>query len=337
MAKIGMIGAGSWGTALAWLLTNNGHEVTMWSALGDEIDMLENSREHKDKLPGVKLQPEMKFTKDLASAVKGMDLCVLAVPSIFTRKTARQMKELVADGQILINVAKGIEEDTLLTLDQQIAQEVPQAEVAVLSGPTHAEEVGRALPTTIVAASKKKATAVYVQEIFSSNVFRVYTSPDVLGVELGGALKNVVALAAGMADGLGYGDNTKAALITRGLAEMSRLGILMGGKAETFAGLTGMGDLIVTCASVHSRNRKAGYLMGQGKTYKEAMDEVKMVVEGVYSAKAAIALARKYKVEMPIVEQVNKILFEDMPVKDAVNELMMRDRKSEHDELPWEA
>ena len=238
----------------------------MWSALGDEIDMLENSREHKDKLPGVKLQPEMKFTKDLASAVKGMDLCVLAVPSIFTRKTARQMKELVADGQILVNVAKGIEEDTLLTLDQQIAQEVPQAEVAVLSGPTHAEEVGRGLPTTIVAASKKKATAVYVQEIFSSNVFRVYTSPDVLGVELGGALKNVVALAAGMADGLGYGDNTKAALITRGLAEMSRLGILMGGKAETFAGLTGMGDLIVTCASVHSRNRKAGYLMGQGKT-----------------------------------------------------------------------
>ena len=284
----------------------------------------------------MKLQPEMKFTKDLESAVKGMDLCVLAVPSIFTRKTARQMKDLVTDGQILVNVAKGIEEDTLLTLDQQIAQEIPQAEVAVLSGPTHAEEVGRGLPTTIVAAAKKRSTAVFVQEIFSSNVFRVYTSPDVLGVELGGSLKNVVALAAGMADGLGYGDNTKAALITRGLAEMSRLGILMGGKAETFAGLTGMGDLIVTCASVHSRNRKAGYLMGQGKTYKEAMEEVKMVVEGVYSAKAAIALARKYNVEMPIVEQVNKILFEDKPVKDAVLELMMRGKKSEHDELPWE-
>ncbi|MBR1471576.1 MAG: NAD(P)H-dependent glycerol-3-phosphate dehydrogenase [Lachnospiraceae bacterium] len=337
MAKIGMIGAGSWGTALAWLLTNNGHTVTMWSALPEEIDMLKSTREHKDKLPGVKLQQEMQFTKELAEAVQGQDLLVLAVPSIFTRRTAAQMRSLVAEGQIVVNVAKGIEEDTLLTLDAQIAEEIPQAEVAVLSGPTHAEEVGRGLPTTIVAAAKKKATAEYIQEIFASDVFRVYTSPDVLGVELGGALKNVVALAAGMADGLGYGDNTKAALITRGLAEISRLGIAMGGKAQTFAGLTGMGDLIVTCASVHSRNRKAGYLMGQGRTAKEAMDEVKMVVEGVYSAKAAVALAKQYGVEMPIVEQVNKILFENKSAKDAVKELMQRDKKSEHGQLPWEA
>jgi glycerol-3-phosphate dehydrogenase (NAD(P)+) len=193
------------------------------------------------------------------------------------------------------------------------------------------------VPTLVTAASAEPELAELVQRVFMNDKFRVYTSADVVGVELGGALKNVVALAAGMADGLGYGDNTKAALITRGLAEMSRLGILMGGKAETFAGLTGMGDLIVTCASVQSRNRKAGYLMGQGKTYKEAMEEVKMVVEGVYSAKAAIALAKKYNVEMPIVEQVNKILFEDKPVKDAVLELMMRDKKSEHNELPWEA
>ena len=336
MAKIGMIGAGSWGVALSWLLTNNGHEVTVWSALGDEIDMLEREREHKDKLPGVKLQESMKFTKSLEDAIKEKDILVLAVPSIFTRKTAAQMKPYVAEGQIIVNVAKGIEEDSLKTLDVQIAEEIPQAKIAVLSGPTHAEEVGRGLPTMIVAASKSRAVAEYVQEIFSSDVFRVYTSPDVLGVELGAALKNVVALAAGMADGLGYGDNTKAALITRGLAEMSRLGIVMGGKPETFSGLTGMGDLIVTCASVHSRNRKAGYLMGQGKTPKEAMDEVKMVVEGVYSAKAALALAAKYQVQMPIVEKVNEILFQGKSAKDAVGELMLRDKKPEHDTLPWE-
>jgi len=331
-----MIGAGSWGVALSWLLTNNGHEVTVWSALGDEIDMLEREREHKDKLPGVKLQESMKFTKSLEDAIKEKDILVLAVPSIFTRKTAAQMKPYVAEGQIIVNVAKGIEEDSLKTLDVQIAEEIPQAKIAVLSGPTHAEEVGRGLPTMIVAASKSRAVAEYVQEIFSSDVFRVYTSPDVLGVELGAALKNVVALAAGMADGLGYGDNTKAALITRGLAEMSRLGIVMGGKPETFSGLTGMGDLIVTCASVHSRNRKAGYLMGQGKTPKEAMDEVKMVVEGVYSAKAALALAAKYQVQMPIVEKVNEILFQGKSAKDAVGELMLRDKKPEHDTLPWE-
>ena len=336
MAKIGMIGAGSWGVALSWLLTNNGHEVTVWSALGDEIDMLDKEREHKDKLPGVKLQDSMRFTKSLGEAVTEKDLLVLAVPSIFTRKTAAQMKALVKDGQIVVNVAKGIEEDSLKTLDVQIAEEIPQAKIAVLSGPTHAEEVGRGLPTTIVAASKDRQVAEYVQEIFSSEVFRVYTSPDVLGVELGAALKNVVALAAGMADGLGYGDNTKAALITRGLAEISRLGIAMGGKPETFSGLTGMGDLIVTCASVHSRNRKAGYLMGQGKSPKEAMDEVKMVVEGVYSAKAAVALAKQYGIEMPIVDKVNEILFAEKSAKDAMHELMTRDKRTEHDTLSWE-
>lgn len=335
MARVGMIGAGSWGIALAWLLNNNGHDVTVWSALGDEIDMLEKEREHKDKLPGVKLSDKMSFTKNLEEAVKDKELLVLAVPSIFTRKTAAQMKEYVKDGQIIVNVAKGIEEDTLKTLDIQIQEEIPNADVAVLSGPTHAEEVGRGLPTTIVAAAKKKKTAEYVQTIFSSPVFRVYTSPDVMGVELGAALKNVVALAAGMADGIGYGDNTKAALITRGLNEISKLGIKMGGAPETFAGLTGMGDLIVTCASMHSRNRRAGILIGQGKKMKEAMDEVKMVVEGVYSAKAGLALAKKYDVPMPIIEQVNKILFEDKPVKEAVNELMVRELKPEH-ELPWE-
>ncbi|MCR5598988.1 MAG: NAD(P)H-dependent glycerol-3-phosphate dehydrogenase [Lachnospiraceae bacterium] len=337
MAKIGVIGAGSWGIALAWLLINNGHEVQVWSAIESEIDMLKKEHEHKDKLPGVKLQESMEFTTDLADACRDKDLLVLAVPSIFTRSTAKSMKDLVKEGQIITNVAKGVEEDTLLTLSQIIEEEIPQAVVTVLCGPSHAEEVAKGLPTTVVSGAHKKADAEYVQNIFSSKVFRVYTSPDMLGMELGAALKNVVALAAGMADGMGFGDNTKAALITRGIAEITRLGTAMGGKAETFAGLTGIGDLIVTCGSVHSRNRKAGYLMGQGKTAKEAMDEVKMVVEGVYSAKAALSLAKKYNVEMPIVEKVNEILFEDKMAKDALEELMTRDKKSEHSSLPWEA
>ncbi|MBR6344496.1 MAG: NAD(P)H-dependent glycerol-3-phosphate dehydrogenase, partial [Lachnospiraceae bacterium] len=325
MAKIGMIGAGSWGTALAVLLTNNGHDVTMWSAIGSEIDMLNEKREHVDKLPGVKLPEPMKFSKDLEGTVKDKDLLVLAVPSVFTRSTSKQMKPFVADGQIIVNVAKGIEEDTLMTLSEIIEEEIPQANVAVLSGPSHAEEVGRGLPTTIVVGAKDKETAQYIQGIFNSKVFRVYISPDILGIELGAALKNVVALAAGMADGLGYGDNTKAALITRGIAEITRLGVVMGGHPETFAGLSGIGDLIVTCASMHSRNRRAGILMGQGKTMKEAMDEVKMVVEGVYSAKAGYQLSKKYNIYMPIITEVNAILFEDKKAIDAFKDIMERD------------
>jgi len=217
-----------------------------------------------------------------------------------------------------------------------IKEEIPQADVCVLSGPSHAEEVGKEIPTSLVAGAKKRATAELVQNTFMSEVLRVYTSPDVLGMEIGASLKNVIALAAGMADGLGYGDNTKAALITRGISEMGRLALAMGAKYETLSGLTGMGDLIVTCASKHSRNRRAGYLMGQGYTMQQAMDEVKMVVEGVYSAKAAIALAKKYHVDMPIIEQVNEVLFEDKPAKDAVKELMLRDKKVEHDDLEWQ-
>lgn len=336
MAAVGVMGAGSWGTALARLLSKNGHEVTVWSIDKNEIEMLSREREHKTKLPGVKLPEEIIFTDDIKSTVTGKDMIVMAVPSAFTRSTAAKMCPMIKEGQLIVDVAKGIEESTLKTLSAQIEEEIPQAEVAVLSGPSHAEEVGRELPTTVVAGAKKKETAEYVQSIFMNEVFRVYTSPDVLGIELGGALKNVVALAAGMADGLGYGDNTKAALITRGIAEISRLGVKMGGKIETFSGLTGIGDLIVTCASVHSRNRKAGYLIGQGKTMQEAMDEVKMVVEGVYSAKAAKALAEKYDVSMPIVEEVNAILFEGKTAKEAVNGLMLRDSRTENKDIPWE-
>ena len=281
MADVSVIGAGSWGIALALVLAKNGNKVTVWSIVKEEIDMLNEKREHVDKLPGVPLPDDMIFTTDLEEAIKGKKVLVLAVPSVFTRSTANKMCAFVEEGQIIVNVAKGIEESTLMTLSDIIEEEIPQADVAVLSGPSHAEEVGRGVPTTIVVGAKTEETAAYLQNMFMNDVFRVYTSSDILGMELGGSLKNVVALAAGIADGLGYGDNTKAALITRGIAEISRLGVAMGGKAESFNGLTGIGDLIVTCASVHSRNRKAGVLMGQGKTMDEAMKEVKMVVEGV--------------------------------------------------------
>ena len=337
MAKVGILGAGSWGTALSLMLYKNGHDVTVWSIDKREVEMLQNEREHKSKLPGVKLPEDMVFTNNLEEGMKEKDFLVLAVPSIFTRSTARSMKPYIKQGQIVVNVAKGIEEDTLMTLSEQIEEELPEADVAVLSGPSHAEEVGRGLPTTCVVGAKSKATAEFLQEAFMNDFFRVYISPDILGIEIGGALNNVIALAAGIADGLGYGDNTKAALITRGIAEITRLGVKMGGKAESFSGLTGIGDLIVTCASMHSRNRRAGILIGQGKTMQEAMDEVQMVVEGVYSAKAGLALAKKYNESMPIIEQINQVLFEDKSPADAVYELMHRDGRRENSELLWES
>ena len=334
MAKVTILGGGTWGIALAVLLHNNGHEVTVWSAVEKEIQMLRELHEHK-MLPGVKLPEELVYTLDEKQALTDKDIVVMAVASSYTRKTAHALAPLVKPGQIIVNVAKGIEEATLMTLTQVIEDEIPAADVAVLSGPSHAEEVGRGLPTTVVVGAKTQATAEYVQSIFMSPVFRVYTSPDVLGIELGSSLKNVVALAAGIADGLGYGDNAKAALITRGITEISRLGTAMGGKAETFSGLTGIGDLIVTCASMHSRNRRAGILIGQGKTYQEAMEEVQQVVEGVYSAKAAMKLAEKYHVQLPIIEQVNKVLFEGKSAADGVKELMLRDKKSEVAVASW--
>lgn len=336
MSNVGVLGAGSWGTALSVLLHDNGHQVTVWSIDETEVKMLNEKREHLQKLPGVKLADDMVITTDMEMTIRGKDFLVLAVPSVFTRSTAAKMKHFVSEGQIIVDVAKGIEESTLKTLSQQIHEEIPQADVAVLSGPSHAEEVGRRLPTTCVIGAKTKKTAEYLQSMFINRVFRVYTSPDILGIELGGSLKNVIALAAGIADGLGYGDNTKAALITRGIAEIARLGVKMGGKIESFVGLTGIGDLIVTCASVHSRNRKAGYLIGQGRTMQEAMDEVNMVVEGVYSAKAAALLAKKYGVAMPIVDEVNEVLFEGKDPAQAVDDLMLRESKSESKALLWE-
>ena len=336
MGKIGVIGAGSWGTALSIVLANNGNEVLIWSIVEAEIEMLKEKHEHVDKLPGVKLSDSIDFTTDIEKTVKESEILVLAVPSVFTRSTAKLMAPFVKDNQIIVCVAKGIEEDTLMPISDVVEQEIPNADVAIMCGPSHAEEVGIGLPTTVVAGAKTKKTAETIQDLFMNNVFRVYTSPDILGMELGGSLKNVIALAAGMADGLGYGDNTKAALITRGIAEVSRLALAMGAKTETLAGLTGIGDLIVTCESKHSRNRKAGMLMGQGYTMEEATKEVKMVVEGIYSAKAAAKLGKEYNVSMPIIEEVNKVLFENKPVKDAVQELMLRDKRVEHIGLEWE-
>ena len=336
MGKIGVIGAGSWGTALSVVLANNGNDVLIWSIVEAEIEMLKEKHEHVDKLPGVKLSDSIDFTTDIEKTVKESEILVLAVPSVFTRSTAKLMAPFVKDNQIIVCVAKGIEEDTLMPISDVVEQEIPKADVAIMCGPSHAEEVGIGLPTTVVAGAKTKKTAETIQDLFMNKVFRVYTSPDILGMELGGSLKNVIALAAGMADGLGYGDNTKAALITRGIAEVSRLALAMGAKTETLAGLTGIGDLIVTCESKHSRNRKAGMLMGQGYTMEEATKEVKMVVEGIYSAKAAAKLGKEYNVSMPIIEEVNKVLFENKPVKDAVQELMLRDKRVEHIGLEWE-
>ncbi len=335
MKKVCVIGAGSWGTALATVLSNNGHEVTIWSIDKREVEMLNEFHEQKDKLPEVILADSIEVTADLEAGIKDKDILVFAVPSPYVRSTAKMAAPYVTEGQVIVNVAKGIEDSTLMTLVEIIEQEIPQAKVAVMSGPSHAEEVGKGIPTTVVAGSREKEVAYLIQDVFMNQVFRVYASPDVIGIELGGSIKNVIALAAGIADGLGFGDNTKAALMTRGAAEMARLGIAMGGKYETFAGLSGIGDLIVTCTSKHSRNRSAGVLMGQGKTYQEAMDEVKMVVEGVYSAKATLALAKKYNIAMPIVEEVNKVLFEGASPRESVGSLLLREKTVEADGLGW--
>ena len=332
MKKVSVIGAGSWGSALAVLLANNGHEVTLWTHDPHEIEMLSTKREQVEKLPGVKLPDNIMIEADLKTALTDEDVVGMAVPSPVVRMVAKQMSPFIKDGQIIVNVAKGIEDKTLSDI---IEEEIPNAEVCVLSGPSHAEEVGRGIPTTVVVGAKNKETAEMLQDVFMNKVFRVYTSSDIVGIELGGALKNVIALAAGTVDGLGYGDNTKAALMTRGIAELTRLGEALGGKPETFSGLTGVGDLIVTCTSVHSRNRKAGYLMGKGMTAEEAMKEVKMVVEGVYSAKAALGLAKKCNVAVPIVEAVNRVLFENADPKEEVSNLLLRERKQEHTNLEW--
>ncbi|MBO4476965.1 MAG: NAD(P)-dependent glycerol-3-phosphate dehydrogenase [Lachnospiraceae bacterium] len=335
MAKITILGGGTWGVALSRVITDNGHDLIIWSKIESEIEELSTTHKYKN-LPGFELPAQVKLTLDAEEAVKDRDVLIMAVASPYVRSTAHLLAPYIREGQLIVNVAKGIEADSLLTMTGIIKEEIPQSNVAVLSGPSHAEEVCKAIPTTIVVGANKKETAEYLQDIFMNPNFRTYISNDMLGIELGASLKNVIALAAGMVEGLGYGDNTLAALITRGIAEITRLGTAMGGHIHTFYGLSGIGDLIVTCASKHSRNRMAGYYMGQGLTAKQAMDKVQQIVEGVHSTKAAKTLSEKYGVEMPIVSQVYEIVFNDKSVKEAFSDLMNRNGRAEYYGIIWE-
>ena len=330
MTKIGVLGAGTWGMALARMLQLSGNEVTVWSALEREVEEFSATRRHPN-LPGMEIPEEIRFTKDMEEVCRDKEILLFAVPSPFVRATARKAAKYVQDHQIIVDVAKGIEADTLFTMTQIIADELknPAVKLVALSGPTHAEAVAKDLPTTIVSACEDLTAAERVQQVFGNTCMRVYTNDDVLGVELCGAMKNIMALASGVALGLGYGDNTKAALITRGMAEITRLGIAMGCKPQTFAGLAGIGDLIVTATSVHSRNNRCGMLLGQGVPPQEAVKQVGMVVEGINALPAAMRLAQKYGVEMPLATAVNAVVNLGADPKDAVAKLMSRDQISE--------
>ncbi len=330
--KITVLGSGGWGTALALLLLRNGHQVTLWSYLEQESATLREKRANP-VLPGVPLPDELELTADLSS-VRGRELVVLATPSFAVRSTATKAAPLLDEGTVLVSVSKGIEEGSSLTLTQVI-EEVTQDRfpIAALSGPSHAEEVAREVPTSVVVAAKDRAVAELVQDVFMNPVFRVYTTDDVLGVELAAALKNIIALCAGICDGLGFGDNTKAALMTRGLNEIARLGQALGGRRDTFAGLAGVGDLMVTCTSQHSRNRRCGVLIGQGHLPQQAVREVGMVVEGYYAAAAAKSLADKVGVDMPISQAVWRVLYRGKDPKTAAMELMAREKKPESEEV----
>lgn len=328
MAEITVLGAGGWGTALAVMAAGHGHDVTIWSPFEKEIETIRADGENKRLLPGVPIPEKINMTSDMTAA-SGAGIIVMAVPSFAVRETARRLSAVCKSGQVVVNVAKGFEEDTLKRLSQVIEEEIPSARIAVLSGPSHAEEVSRGVPTTVVAASKSKDTALFVQDVFMNPLFRIYINPDTVGVELGGALKNIIALAAGICDGLKLGDNTKAALMTRGITEMARLGVALGGNAQTFAGLSGIGDLIVTCTSMHSRNRRAGIYIGQGIPAAEAVQKVGMTVEGYKTTRTAYKLASANNVEMPIVNECNKVLFENKDPLEAMKNLMQREKKHE--------
>jgi len=327
--KVAVIGSGSWGTALAVMLQKHGHDVVIWSRRQDAVEQMEKERENKEYLPGVLLPEGLSFTAEREKAVKDAEIIILSVPSKAVRQTAIDFSPYLNSNQVLVNVAKGLEEISLKRLSQVIQECAPQCQVCVLSGPSHAEEVAREIPTTCLIASENAETAKMVQEEFMNPRFRLYTNTDMVGVEMGAALKNVMALAAGISDGLGFGDNTKAAIMTRGIAEMSRLGIEMGGKLETFAGLSGIGDLIVTCTSMHSRNRRAGILLGKGKSLAETLAEIKMVVEGVNTVQAAYTLAKEHNVEMPITNAIYEVLFQGKNAEQAVLDLMSRHGKAE--------
>lgn len=327
MAKIVILGSGGFGLSLAIMAERYGHTVTVWSKFQSEIDDIRTHGEHKQKLPGVAVSEKIELTSDI-SCVEGCDMLIFGIPSTFIRDVAKLAKPYINDKMIIVNTGKGLEEGTLDFLSNVLREELCSENVVVLSGPSHAEEVARCIPTTIVAASRNMKAADYVQETFSNGALRIYLNDDVVGCEIGGALKNIIALCAGICDGLGYGDNTKAALMTRGLHEIARLAMAMGAKATTLAGLTGIGDLIVTCTSMHSRNRRAGILIGQGISPEEAIKKVG-TVEGYHCCRTAYELSKRMNVEMPITAELNRVLFCGGSVKDSLENLMGRPQKYE--------
>ncbi len=331
--KVGIVGAGSWGTATGILLGNKGYEVKVWDRKIELINEINTSRENSRYLPGIKIPDNLTGVEDIKRAINNANVIVMAIPSHAVRGICKNLMDVINEDQVIISLAKGIENGTYKRMSEIIEEFYPHNPIGILSGPSHAEEVSRNIPTTVTSSSKSKATAEYIQDLFITSEFRVYSNLDLIGVELGGAVKNVIALAAGISDGLGYGDNTKAALMTRGIAEIARLGVALGAQPMTFAGLAGIGDLIVTCTSMHSRNRRAGILIGEGKTVEEALNEVKMVVEGVNTTRSVYELTKKINIEMPITNELYKVLYEKKPAKDAVIELMLRDKKHEIEEI----
>ncbi|MBF7095873.1 NAD(P)H-dependent glycerol-3-phosphate dehydrogenase [Alkalibacter mobilis] len=331
--KIGVLGAGSWGTALATLLAEKGFEVMLWHRREEFINDMIIKGENTKYLPGVPFDNNIYPTNNLEKAVVDCEIVILAVPSHGIRELCQNIKGFVSADQHIVNVAKGIEDKTYFRLSQVVNEELSYNNVYVLSGPSHAEEVAKKLPTTVVISGEERSKCEYLQDVFSTDNFRVYTNPDMIGVELGGALKNIIALGAGISDGLGYGDNSKAALMTRGIAEISRLGKILGAKTETFAGLTGIGDLIVTCTSMHSRNRRAGIKLGQGEKLEKVLEDIGMVVEGIKATKTAYELSNKFECEMPITRGIYKILYENMDPRDIVTQIMTRSNKHEIEEI----
>lgn len=331
--EIAVLGGGSWGTALAILLAKKGIKVKFWVRDLAQCNDLIKTKENLKYLPGVVIPNNVEIVNDLEMAVKNIQVIVLTVPSHAVRETCNSIKKFISKDSVIVNVAKGLETNTLYRMSEVVEEELPNCHYSILSGPSHAEEVSRDMPTTVVAASKMRQTAEFVQDIFMTPKFRVYTNPDVVGVELGGSLKNVIALGAGISDGLGYGDNTKSALMTRGIVEIARLGTALGANTKTFAGLSGIGDLITTCTSLHSRNRRAGILIGQGKPLDLVLKEIGMVVEGVKTTKAAFEISQKVGIEMPITSEIYSILYQDKNVKNAVVNLMLRSKTHEIEEI----
>lgn len=333
---VGIIGAGSWGTALATVLCDNGHKVKLWMRNEAQKNEINTHHTNEKYLPGITLSEKIIAFTSLEEFCEDIEIIVIAVPTSAIREMIKKIAEIISNPIPIVHVSKGIEPDTLLRISEMIEEEAPKSlikDLIVLSGPSHAEEVVQKHPTTVVVSSKNLQAAEEIQDLFMNQYFRVYTNPDLIGIEIGGALKNIIALAAGISDGLGYGDNAKAALITRGLAEISRLGTKMGANPLTFSGLAGIGDLVVTCTSVHSRNWKAGYLLGQGKSVDEVLQSMNMVVEGIRTTKAAYQLSKKYNCPMPITEMLYKTLFENMRVQEAESSLMGRLKTGEMEEL----